>query len=427
MCPHVAYMSMLSKLRPSCGVASDCTTCVRLRLHYCICVLGIATSLGVGLGQVLAATTGSYIGWRLPFLLTAAPCLLVLVVFHYCAKEPTRGAQELRQVLSLLELLVEKVQILTPEELQYLRQVIQEEGAEMDDANRAHPPLTACLRTYETQAAQAALAAVSDLTSDVSECHTTRSIDPRNKHKESLHRSSRNTRDVPHPQTAGRAPADELTVQELHAPGLNEFGVASVALVVDGLCVRHTRNISWCSISSICSAHLAEEEDATEAMPSSHQPLHRTNSNVDGVPACPEKTGKNTLQHTPARVSNVGEAPSGPAARSADAVCDMAPAAQELQQSCSSGTSTRSCNRAAERSADTVCDMPSQRSARNSPAGNASTRTCVANPVFGEFVHLCSVRSNLIIYAQVKKKKNVSVVGVCLCARMPVCVHMTVM
>ncbi len=240
---------------------------------------------------------------------------------------------------------------------------------------------------------------MSDLTSDVSECHTTRSIDPRNKHKESLHRSSRNTRDVPHPQTAGRAPADELTVQELHAPGLNEFGVASVALVVDGLCVRHTRNISWCSISSICSAHLAEEDDATEAMPSSHQPLHHTNSNEDAVLACPEKTGENTRQHTPACVSNVGEAPSGPAARSADAVCDLPPAAQ------ASGAAP-------------------QRSARNSPAaGNASTRTCVANPVFGEFVHLCSVRSNVIIYAQVTKRRKMSALWAYACVRVCVCVY----
>ena len=42
---------------------------------------------------------------------------------------------------------------------------------ETDDANRAHPPLTAGLGTSETQATHAA---VSDQTSDVLECHTTR-------------------------------------------------------------------------------------------------------------------------------------------------------------------------------------------------------------------------------------------------------------
>ena len=34
--------------------------------------LGIASNVGVALGQVLAATTGSYMGWRLPFLFGAA-------------------------------------------------------------------------------------------------------------------------------------------------------------------------------------------------------------------------------------------------------------------------------------------------------------------------------------------------------------------
>ena len=64
---------------------------------FLFCGAGLASNFGVGLGQVLAATTGSYIGWCLPFLLSAAPCLLILTIFHFCTEEPIRGAQELRQ------------------------------------------------------------------------------------------------------------------------------------------------------------------------------------------------------------------------------------------------------------------------------------------------------------------------------------------
>ena len=41
--------------------------------------VGLSTGLGVGFGQALAAYVGGVHGWRLPFVLVAAPCLIGLV------------------------------------------------------------------------------------------------------------------------------------------------------------------------------------------------------------------------------------------------------------------------------------------------------------------------------------------------------------
>ena len=60
-------------------------------MHICIY---ICMTPGVGSGQLLAASVGSTLGWRLPFVIVAAPCLVVLVFFIYFSTEPKRGSQE---------------------------------------------------------------------------------------------------------------------------------------------------------------------------------------------------------------------------------------------------------------------------------------------------------------------------------------------
>ena len=58
-------------------------------------MMGLSCGVGVGTGQLVAAVLGGGpSGWRLPFVVVSAPCLLALLVFHFVAREPTRASQE---------------------------------------------------------------------------------------------------------------------------------------------------------------------------------------------------------------------------------------------------------------------------------------------------------------------------------------------
>lgn len=56
--------------------------------------LGFSMGLGMGGGQLLAGMVGPEWGWRLPFILVAAPNLVLALVFGAIAREPTRGGGE---------------------------------------------------------------------------------------------------------------------------------------------------------------------------------------------------------------------------------------------------------------------------------------------------------------------------------------------
>lgn len=56
--------------------------------------IGFAMGLGVALGQLLAGTVGAAHGWRLPFLIVAAPNFVLGVLFWLTTREPRRGARE---------------------------------------------------------------------------------------------------------------------------------------------------------------------------------------------------------------------------------------------------------------------------------------------------------------------------------------------
>ena len=61
---------------------------------YVASFLTIATGAGVALGQVVAGTVGPAYGWRLPFILTSAPAVVLATVMVLVVDEPKRGAQE---------------------------------------------------------------------------------------------------------------------------------------------------------------------------------------------------------------------------------------------------------------------------------------------------------------------------------------------
>ena len=56
--------------------------------------LYIATGAGIAIGQIMAGTVGPTYGWRLPFLLAAAPAILLAGILYATVKEPRRGSQE---------------------------------------------------------------------------------------------------------------------------------------------------------------------------------------------------------------------------------------------------------------------------------------------------------------------------------------------
>ncbi len=57
-------------------------------------VLGLASGLGIAVGQLLAGMLGPSMGWRVPFLCVAIPGMLANLLFLAVAREPARGATE---------------------------------------------------------------------------------------------------------------------------------------------------------------------------------------------------------------------------------------------------------------------------------------------------------------------------------------------
>jgi MFS family permease len=62
--------------------------------NYVASFLTIATGAGIAIGQIMAGTVGPTYGWRLPFLLAAAPAILLAGILYATVKEPRRGSQE---------------------------------------------------------------------------------------------------------------------------------------------------------------------------------------------------------------------------------------------------------------------------------------------------------------------------------------------
>ena len=56
--------------------------------------MGLATGVGIAGGQVFAGVAGPSLGWRLPFIVVAAPNLVLSVIFLLATKEPARGSAE---------------------------------------------------------------------------------------------------------------------------------------------------------------------------------------------------------------------------------------------------------------------------------------------------------------------------------------------
>ena len=61
---------------------------------YVATVLTVATGAGIALGQIMAGTVGPAFGWRVPFLLAAAPAMLLALAAYLTIEEPERGAME---------------------------------------------------------------------------------------------------------------------------------------------------------------------------------------------------------------------------------------------------------------------------------------------------------------------------------------------
>jgi predicted MFS family arabinose efflux permease len=58
---------------------------------YVTTILGLAMSVGVGGGQLLAGFVGPTLGWRLPFLIIAVPALVLAAAVYFTAREPPRS------------------------------------------------------------------------------------------------------------------------------------------------------------------------------------------------------------------------------------------------------------------------------------------------------------------------------------------------
>jgi MFS family permease len=61
---------------------------------YVSTIIGMAMSLGIGCGQVLAGLVGPAYGWRTPFLIVALPAIACGLLIAFTAHEPARGGQE---------------------------------------------------------------------------------------------------------------------------------------------------------------------------------------------------------------------------------------------------------------------------------------------------------------------------------------------
>lgn len=56
--------------------------------------VGLATGLGIAIGQLMAGMVAPTHGWRLPFIYVAVPTLILVALFAIVAREPKRGQQE---------------------------------------------------------------------------------------------------------------------------------------------------------------------------------------------------------------------------------------------------------------------------------------------------------------------------------------------
>ena len=61
---------------------------------YVATFLTVATGAGIAMGQIMAGTVGPAFGWRLPFVLAAAPAILLALATYAFVAEPERGAME---------------------------------------------------------------------------------------------------------------------------------------------------------------------------------------------------------------------------------------------------------------------------------------------------------------------------------------------
>jgi len=61
---------------------------------YVATFLTVATGAGIAGGQIMAGTVGPAYGWRLPFVLSAAPAILLALVSYATVHEPERGGME---------------------------------------------------------------------------------------------------------------------------------------------------------------------------------------------------------------------------------------------------------------------------------------------------------------------------------------------
>ena len=61
---------------------------------YVATFLTVATGAGIALGQIMAGTVGPAFGWRLPFVLAAAPAIALALATYVFVDEPERGVTE---------------------------------------------------------------------------------------------------------------------------------------------------------------------------------------------------------------------------------------------------------------------------------------------------------------------------------------------
>ncbi|MBW1877085.1 MAG: MFS transporter [Deltaproteobacteria bacterium] len=59
-----------------------------------VAVIGFAMGLGIAIGQLIAGFVGPEHGWRLPFMIVAAPNFLIGLLFAFTVREPERGRTE---------------------------------------------------------------------------------------------------------------------------------------------------------------------------------------------------------------------------------------------------------------------------------------------------------------------------------------------
>ena len=293
---------------------------------------GVASSMGIGLGSLLAAMTGgSSSGWRLSFIIIGAPSFLILIAFHYFVNEPIRGAQEATYA-------------------QPSWQTADGENASDDThLKRDSAALNTSIHGCE-----------------LSEIHVLKAP------------SSPRAPTLAHPSLEdGSACVDDATRGEPAARTAGVDGVG-VALVVEGLglsrlagsVIRHSRGMSWSSINSLSSVRSAMLGEDTPDGVAACDPFRSlcTSSNAGDVPPCP------------LRLAETG----GPGADTGGLGADTG----GLGEGCSS----RCCTSRA----------PLQHSAHNSLQG----RDTDERSGLWEFVRLFTVKSNLILYMQVKAKKS---------------------